>query len=147
VKEIHEGDWEHIVVNLDQNNSATEVAYYQHYCDAEVVPWTLVKTDNGTHPHVYSARGGHASFAATGGQYAPPSALPCPSRVDQVGMGKSWKTWNNVQDASKKAWYGFGGAWGDRSNESTQIDQIDNYGPAGPGSSRLSDPKVVPEGW
>lgn len=39
ITEKHEGDWEHIVVRLNAEGNAEEVAYYQHYCDPEIVPF------------------------------------------------------------------------------------------------------------
>ena len=65
----HEGDWEHITVRLDDDNLADEVAYYQHYCQPEIKTWEEMETgfgtrtglDEGTHPIVFSAKGGHAS--------------------------------------------------------------------------------------
>jgi hypothetical protein len=63
------------------------------------------------------------------------------------GGGPIWKTWQKIQYAKEKEWYGFGGAWGDRSTKSTQLGPIDNYGPPGPGPVTSKSAKNVPEGW
>jgi Tol biopolymer transport system component/PKD repeat protein len=154
VTEEHEGDWEHIVVNLDQNDNATDVAYYQHYCDPDIVSYDTV-AKAGTHPVVYSALGGHASFPDVGD--GTPVACLDPYRIDDnqvsplddVGQGVSWDTWNRVEYAKEKWWYGFAGNWGDASRESSHLfsGALDNYGPVGPGPSRSKVADAVPRVW
>jgi hypothetical protein len=69
----HEGDWEAIVVRLNNDNRATEVSYNRHNCN-RVFDWEDIRKTNsrgrvrasGTHPLVYSARGSHASYAGPG---------------------------------------------------------------------------------
>ena len=148
VNEFHEGDWEHIIVRLDANDRAKRVAYYQHYCDptddpGANLPWSEVTKVQGTHPVVYSAKGGHASFAGTSGIYDPPACKSSP--IDSVGKGKSWNTWTNTVDARTQPWYGSGVAWGDRLKASST--GLRFYGPPGPSTYRLEDPKTVPEEW
>ena len=146
-KEYHEGDWEHITVKLNSDDDATDVAYYQHYCDAKKYSWGSATVDKvaGTHPKVYSALGGHASFASV--DDGTPVACKL-SRLDWASAnGDRWDTWNNTVDARTKSWYGYGGAWGDRSEYSTSIAAIDNYGPSGPGPIRSKASDVVPPSW
>ena len=63
----HEADWEKLAVRLNDNNEATAVAYYQHFCHPEdpkttygVFSWRAMHDRNylahGTHPVVYSAK-------------------------------------------------------------------------------------------
>jgi len=151
LKEYHEGDWEHITVKLNTNNDATRVAYYQHYCAAKEYTWGSSKVGKvgGTHPKVYSALGGHASFEDVG-DGTPVSCWSKGSVLDKASAkGPRWDTWNNTVNARSKSWYGYGGNWGDRSALSTQglLGKLDNYGPEGPGPIRSKSPDVVPAGW
>jgi hypothetical protein len=154
LKEYHEGDWEHIVVKLDDNNQATKVAYYQHYCDPEttgnIYDWDDPKLGkvNGTHPKVYSAIGGHASYPKVG-DGDPVACWLEGSVLDFVSAkGKHWDTWKHHTNARDQAWYGYGGNWGDHSSKSSQVpDGLDNYGPEGPGQDRSQGSDVVPAGW
>jgi hypothetical protein len=113
----HEGDWERISVKLNQNNQATEVAYFQHN-GACVLPWsgqgrTAPRTEAG-HPIVHSADGSHASYPQAG-TYAVPT--PVGDAQDHAAKGGPlWGTWNNLRDVTSEAWYGFGGAWGEVGN-------------------------------
>ena len=45
VTEIHEGDWEHVVIKLDENNVATHSAFYQHVCDPKIALWNRTPRD------------------------------------------------------------------------------------------------------
>ncbi len=101
-----------------------------------------------THPKVYAALGGHASFPnADNG--TPASCWTKGSVLDYVSTGGDrWATWNNTVDARAKSWYGYGGNWGDRSVYSTgTTGKLDNYGPSGPGPQRSASTHVVPFGW
>lgn len=157
--EYHEGDWEHIVVHLNDTDSASEVAYYQHYCKPKpghsLLLWKDVHKTADTHPQVYSALGGHASFAGTSGSLDPPACTDpwhsgqkslMPDRfspLDKVGKGALWATWNYTVDATTEPWYGFGGNWGERLAFGT----IKNYGPPGPNPTRSKTTEVVPSTW
>jgi Tol biopolymer transport system component len=143
----HEGDWENIVVKLDENDNATDVAYTGHNCTPDKQSWSQVErvSSDGwqwqepTHPVVYSAQGSHASFAHADGL----AHAGCIAGHDSVeGGGKAWDTWNHVVDAHSQPWYGFGGAWGDNLSSSAGA-----YGPAGPSVGKLSDLKIVPADW
>lgn len=153
--EIHEGDWEHVVVRLDAETlEAKQVAFYQHYCEAEIHDFDSLTRDNfaasaqpGGHFFVYVARGGHASFPAPAdGRKG--SCGPSYDFVDGNGkVGRGWFYKGDVRDASKEPWYGFGGAWGDRSSNSTPVAEIDNYGPEGPGPERSIREDTIPPAW
>ena len=88
VTEYHEGDWEHIVVDLSSTNHMTGVDYYEHTCTDKhfsVASMQQASTSNnygektgsnlyqkaflvGTEPLVFSALGGHASYPQWGTQ-------------------------------------------------------------------------------
>jgi hypothetical protein len=127
---LHEGDWERITVYLDAAEPAINppvgVAFYRHAASG-FVPWSQVKTAQGSHPTVYSAIGSHAS-------------LPAPDFgfVD-VGdrNGRRWRTWDDLLPVREQPWYGFGGAWG-------RVGRVrDATGPLGPGP-RWKQPAARP---
>lgn len=144
VKERHEGDWEHVVVELgsgsaaEGRNEASEVDYFQHSCgpvrrsySAGGLPQAPLEK---THPVVYSASGGHASYdkivthnrdSCGGG-----SGL-----LDTTSKGTRWNTWNNVKDVVTQPWYGFKGNWGAADRSSSPL--LTNPGPTGPSASKL----------
>ena len=117
----HEGDWERISVRLDDRNRATDVAFFAHngHC---TLPWDQVATSRG-HPVVYSANGTHASYP-TAGRHG----------FDETAQGPRWNTWRRLRDVRARAWYGFGGAWG----EVGAI--VDTTGPLGPSPYKPAAP-------
>lgn len=144
----HEGDWEHIVVRLDANDQATDVAYYRHDCEPEIVPWSVLQAGDGvnfglaegTHPIVYAAKGAHGSYPA------PFSGNPCDFRgPDEAAISdRVWQTWNLTLNAHTEPWYGFGGAWGEIGDTVGPLYGV-TTGPLGP--SQWKSPGAVPPGW
>jgi hypothetical protein len=126
----HEGDWERISVQLDAQDSAVTVAYYEHdgYC---TLPWSQAGQQGG-HPLAYSARGTHATYARAG-------SFPIAGGLatDTTGRGAGWETYLSLADARAQGWYGYGGAWGEVGEGS------DSTGPLGP--SPFKGP--VPTTW
>jgi hypothetical protein len=135
----HEGDWERISVRLDQNDNATEVAYYQHDCPPEIYTWADMQVNgylNGLHPIVFAANGTHASYPDLGdhtGKPCPEASVPA---LDTVGRGQLWMTWQSVSDVAVQSWFGFGGAWGHNGTLSSTT------GPLGPAYK-----SPAPNGW
>lgn len=123
IKELHEGDWEHVVVNLglgsesDGYNEARDVSYFQHSCPA--VTYTLAQASpnpaplvgDTLHPIVFSASGGHASYPKVQKR-----AWLCGKGVqglmDETSKGVQWDTWLTIRDATHEPWWGFAGNWG-----------------------------------
>jgi hypothetical protein len=161
--EIHEGDWEHIVVRLDGGDNASAVAYYYHYCGPDKHGWGSMLIPplragglyEGTHPIVFSARGGHASYWNSGNvplvdgvhahekcsgstQYYDETA----TQVTSTDEKYNWKTWVGMQDARTQPWYGFGGAWGWGRGDMFPPTLVP-WGPPGPSPKRAG----VPSGW
>lgn len=118
----HEGDWEHLRVNLNRSNYAVSVTYGQHNCKDKVSTYAfdsgMLHMAVGKHLDVYSARGSHASFTK-------------PDSIGKEGVchgslgvnqgwgdetkkgGSTWDTWNvPLQDVTLTPWWDFGGAWG-----------------------------------
>jgi hypothetical protein len=118
----HEGDWERISVQLDAQDNAVTVAFYEHsgYC---TLPWSQVAQESA-HPVAYSAVGTHATYWKAG-------TFPLVGGLanDVTGKGTSWKTYQTtLSDAHAQGWFGFGGAWG-------EVGEVeDSTGPLGPSS-------------
>lgn len=160
--ERHEGDWERIVVRLDETNSAQQIAYYHHYCEPKIFTWGEMQTgfgsgtglDAGTHPIVFSAKGGHASYWKPGtfkdndGQTACGAGGEAEMVVDTaVASTKRWKPWSGagLLNARTSGWYGFGGLWG----KPGVAQALYTSGIPGPSTYKWNDPKVpvVPTAW
>jgi hypothetical protein len=137
VVELHQGDWEHIVVDLKHSPASlgqtapTGVDYYQHECPAEhhgahlgpteelVADGGKFEVDDGTHPVVYSALGGHASYTTAGNHRLPACAFDVGLSTaifsgigDKTSKGAEWPTYESVDDAEHQPWWGFRGNWG-----------------------------------
>jgi hypothetical protein len=147
--EKHEGDWEHVTVQLDEHNRPLRVAFYRHACDPTIVEWADLANGSqgslvdGTHPVVYSGLGSHASYPTPGENGGFATCQPFP---DQTDAGTPWSTWLNVQDVHAQPWYGFGGAWGEVGND-LHIPGIPpdlTTGPLGPSRYKGSG---APAGW
>lgn len=159
VDERHEGDWEHIVVQLSDTNNAKGVAYYQHYCQPKVLSWAQMKTgfgagtglDADTHPLVFSAHGGHASYWKPGTFKAADGQTKC-GRTQMVkdtvaSSNKRWTPWDDagLKNTRTAGWYGFGGLWGSPG----VIKVLNHNGILGPSTYKFNDPIVsdVPAAW
>jgi hypothetical protein len=164
--ERHQGDWEHIVVALDEHNrmkegpsalqevTAPRVAYAAHYCNLTYSPQTTLAASGdtaggATHPVVYSALGGHASYATPGTQtFACGINFPLKKNqlYDKTSKGREWKTWQHPRNARRQPWYGFGGAWGEQGSKDDQPQTsrpcLCNSGPDGPSQGKLA--KALP---
>ncbi len=146
--DVHEGDWERIVVRLDSRNRAKAAAYYQHYCPAEKHSWASMRRAGALyekiHPRVYVARGAHASYWKPGtSRLRSCSDIRKGSGDLHRGGGVTWKSWQRgsagFADATKAPWYGFGGGWGHKTTEGDDA----FWGPLGPGPLK----KAVPKDW
>jgi len=60
----HEGDWEmiQIILNKTIGDPIPLVATYSYHHDANTSDWINIEKINGTHPKVFVAKGGHASY-------------------------------------------------------------------------------------
>lgn len=137
----HEGDWERVVVLLDVRERPLAVAYYQHEGPPQIVPWgsASIEVAGSRRPVVYAARGTHASYPAAGekdvmlGDLRLPSSATGPRATfsETRAPGTEWSTWLDLREV-KAAWFGYGGAWGNRGRFPFTT------GPLGP--SRWKDP-------
>jgi hypothetical protein len=101
----HQGDWERLSVQLNQEDRAITIAYYGHdsYCTR---PWSEAGKHNG-HPLAYSAQGTHATYPKKRDDYPLPGGLK-----DRTGRGAGWATYRSLLNARTEGWFNFGGAWG-----------------------------------
>jgi hypothetical protein len=124
----HEGDWERVVVLLDEHGNGRAIKLFRHNCNVQLSWDQISKVPNSNHPIVFSAAGSHGSYGTPGAH-----ENACDTPIDDyTGNGTAWKTWNYLADVQRQPWYGFGGAWGEV-GESTHT-----TGPLGP--SRYKDP-------
>jgi hypothetical protein len=154
VKDRHEGDWEHIVVRLDEHNRADAIAYYAHYCQNEKYMWTQLRSKKGfllegEHPTVWVAKGSHASYPDKGKDLVAGQCFsPLKGVNDKRTAGARWNTWKRgaggFRRADNQPWYGFGGGWGDIADSSRGFPGP-FWGPLGPGPRKLKS--SVPERW
>jgi PKD repeat protein len=155
----HEGDWEHIVVRLNEKDEATHVTYYQHFCDPAnadygIFTWEEMRQKNylwGSHPAVFSALEGHPSFPPMNQTVEFPCGDPLTIRqgtfdrvnADFTDISRAWHTANGtLRDARKQPWYGLGVGWGERVSVT---DLGFGWGPLGPGPLKLNG--SVPSDW
>lgn len=126
----HEGDWERVDVLLRGEGGEWEpLAVRLTGPDGRPreIAWErlrLTAAEGGpaaapTHPVLFAARGGHSLYARPGAHerdvdlgdgrvvrvrdVAVASCMECPR----------WETWRRLSPAGDRAWYGFGGAWGE----------------------------------
>ena len=164
-RDKHEGDWEHIAVQLDANERARTSAYYKHYCPAQEIPWSDTRKyqPGSPHPVVYVARGAHASYPRKAGidLFAcrpamkdgwKPKPLGMFDYVKETSKSHRWNTWMRGRpgfaDARKADWYGFGGGWGHTADSMGLGGPF--WGPLGPGPLKYREAQggsVIPAWW
>lgn len=115
VNGAHEGDWEHITVRLERSWRRIKQIYYAAHDDEG--RWFLPKQiqfQDGTHPVVYSARYGHASYPTPGLKSR--GYLPADRVADG---GEVWQTWRSLRVIADPIgprpdidWLSFEGHWG-----------------------------------
>jgi len=120
----HEGDWEHIKVEVDKGGSDIVRVFYAAHTGGKWHVWYSSAQGNtdgfrcaeNTHPIVYSARHSHASYPKSGRQVRPTMILP----DDYCGNGAEWRCWENLEILGDRAnpragqeWLKFNGRWGE----------------------------------
>lgn len=108
----HEGDWERVSIQLDAENLPVNIFFYGH-SGGLLAHWSTIHLYDGTHPIVFSAKGGHASYPEVG-EYNTELCVPFRGcALDRTDAGMQWRTWDNLLKVESQPWYGFGGAWGE----------------------------------
>jgi hypothetical protein len=118
----HEGDWEHIDIHLEKKDGHYELseAYYdRHGSNAygELYNANELEYADVSHPVVYSAFHGHASYK---------DRFLINKVLDRTSNdGPRWRCWDNVVDlgtldhpAPGQEWLSYGGRWGKDGNTS-----------------------------
>ncbi|HEX8199893.1 MAG TPA: Vps62-related protein [Isosphaeraceae bacterium] len=110
---VHEGDWEHVVVNLDDRNRARSVTFHEHN-RSETIAWNKVEKPEGEGDHfiVYSALGSHASYPHAGFHPCGGSLVKDAVCIDHAKKAVKWDTAADLRRATPQPWYDYGGAWG-----------------------------------
>jgi hypothetical protein len=128
-KSQHEGDWERISVRFDGRARPKRIAYYAHSGRPRICSFGEVERVGSRHPVVFSALGSHASYPRPG-----EFGIGAGGGIDDADDdGARWQTWVSGLRSPEVAWYGFGGAWGERGPNSTTT------GPPGPGQRPAHD--------
>ena len=128
----HEGDWEHIIVQLNSSEQPTLLWYAAHEGSATLQP-TQVSWYGGTHPEVWVADGSHASY---------PSEGVCDFTTEHgiyencwTNPAQRWFTWSNGMGGAQglqggglvnmgeltrpmpgQEWMKYSGRWGEEGN-------------------------------
>lgn len=105
---VHEGDWEMVQIVL-QSNTPTMMMFSQHNT-GQKMNWDDVEKTN-THPHVYVARGSHASYP----RYYQGKLGMASDTVGKNGRVLSSAEYSLV-DLSDQPWITFAGRWGEMQN-------------------------------
>jgi hypothetical protein len=150
----HEGDWEHITVQLNASLQPATVGYAAHF-DKTTWPAFQVTWYNTTHPQVWVADGSHASYASEGecdGIYPEGVSQSCWTNLDQrwftwsggkgydqgmqggglVNMGEMPMAGSNRRPMPGQDWLRYSGRWGEIGLEEAVPDE-NSSGPKGPG--------------
>lgn len=143
----HEGDWERITVQLDENDQPTEVRYSAHDGQGAVRPWSEA-SENG-HPVVYVAKGSHASLPEPGDWKTNAYGILDEGSRDGRRFESSSLGLDAAVDVTRQDWYGSNVSWGERGRladvdefEITSRWSVDNplqyetSGPSGPSASK-----------
>jgi hypothetical protein len=113
----HEGDWEHVVVELDARDALRRVVFYHHNCNEALTRDELKDGARGSgfrqgtfQPIVWVAKGSHGSYWR---EATFPDASRCQIGIDETRSGgQTWDTSGSLQSLTSRPWYGYGGAWG-----------------------------------
>jgi hypothetical protein len=148
--QAHEGDWEHLVVVLDQKGTPLLTGYAQH-CGGVRLPWARTPLQRGTkRPLVYVAVGSHASYPTPGTRPTDPNCWPDPDVVLSVFKALGYRLVDHAGGGvpitgprivrltgSSPPWASFTGTWGeDRYVRLGDVTFKDGAGPTGPTQRR-----------
>ena len=125
--DTHEGDWEHVIVCLNDSRSAIEAIFFQaHGLTDRYSQWyfppgtpdvgTFSWYTEGRRFVVYSSRNGHASYTASGNH-----SYSFPRGTDETDQGTSWDPVNSiiVIDPTIEGWMNYSGCFGTYSTITT----------------------------
>jgi hypothetical protein len=140
----HQGDWEHITLNIVNNSIAG--AWLSQHTDEPYYPKEQlhIVEQNGVQTlYVYSARGSHAHYPAPGGYNTIFNTDQC------ADGGYQWVITDNVQNLATQPWRDYAGGWGEVGSAVSPYRSVVT-GPLGPWYKRFdfvtsdAHPNMVP---
>lgn len=123
----HEGDWERVTVQLDDQYQPVEVRYGAHNGLDVARPWSQAPTEDGR-PVVYVGQGSHASYPEPGRWTT--NAPGVHDRASREGLRFDMAARPAV-DVTTQPWYGSHVLWGERGS-AQEFGVGDTSGPTGP---------------
>jgi uncharacterized membrane protein YgcG len=109
----HEGDWEMIQIILNKSINEPQLATYSYHHDAETVNWTQIEKFDSSHPKVFTAQGGHASYWNTS-ERRYNGFLENLSNGGPVLFPQNNYTLNIINDNT--SWVDYLGIWGEKNS-------------------------------
>jgi hypothetical protein len=133
----HEGDWEMIQIILNKTNQTNEqptLATYSYHYDVRTYNWSEVNKVDETHPKVFVAQGGHASYkdSVSVWDYAQRLNEQVSSENNSIMVGYTDYSLSTINN--KTNWTRYFGLWG----ELLSLDSIFN-GPNSPANIAYGD--------
>jgi hypothetical protein len=129
----HEGDWERVTIQFDQNQQPTEVRYSAHR-DHVTRSWEDAPKEGGR-PVVYVAKGSHANSPEPKTTTLVDVA-GIPIAKDTFGRGERVDSARQeFRDVTAEPWYGTRVRWGER-GKLAAVGQTFTSGPSGPSRSK-----------
>lgn len=127
----HEGDWERITVQLDDNYQPVEVRYSAHSGIDVSRSWADAPKEDGR-PVAYVGQGSHANFPEPGTWSTQVSGI---NDVAAAGGVRFDLAGQPAVDVTAQDWYGGYVLWGERGS-GQEFGVSDTSGPTGPSESK-----------
>lgn len=123
----HEGDWERVTIQLDDNHQPMEVRYGAHNGLDVSRPWSEATKEDGR-PVVYVGQGSHASLPEPGEWSTNAPGVNDVASADGLRFDLATRP---TVDVTGEAYYGSHVLWGERGSAS-ELGIGDTTGPTGP---------------
>lgn len=139
----HEGDWERITIQLDDQFRPTEVRYSAHSGLDVSRAWPgaenpsgqpLAPLENGK-PVVFVGQGSHANFPETGNWETQADGIYDLAAYDAEDSVRLDLATLEARDVTQEDWYGTQVLWGERGS-AQEVGTGDTSGPMGPSSDK-----------
>lgn len=139
----HEGDWERITIQLDDQFRPTEVRYSAHSGLDVSRAWPgadnpsgqpLAPLENGK-PVVFVGQGSHANFPETGNWETQADGIYDLAAYDSEDSVRLDLATLEARDVTQEPWYGTQVLWGERGS-AAEVGIGDTSGPRGPSSDK-----------
>lgn len=127
----HEGDWERVTVQLDDDFQPVEVRYSAHGGIDVSRAWADAPQENGQ-PVVYVGQGSHANYPEPGSWTTQAPGIHDVAATGGVRFDLSGQP---ATDVTTQPWYGGYVLWGERGSAS-EVGIGDTTGPTGPSAGK-----------